>query len=89
MNIITLTNPLEISRLHFNIPTQVLFRHEEDVEGEYSAGIAHNTDIICLCCGGIIPLDEVEYLRYCPDEWVDLSWDVWKELCEDKKERLY
>ena len=48
----------------FDRPTQVAFYNVED--GCYDAGIAEGDHIICLSCGGVLPiqdlLDEVEEL---------------------------
>ena len=67
----------------FDRPTQVAFYNIDN--NNYDAGIAEGDRIICLCCGGIIPiqelLDEVE--ENAPEikkpiielSWVDLTYD--------------
>lgn len=65
----------------YGTPTQVKFRQEkeimEDNGKDWFAGIAYGTEIICGCCGGIIPLDECE-------EVIDLSWiDIAQEIQGD------
>ena len=68
----------------FDRPTQVAFYNIED--GCYDAGIADGDHIICLCCGGIIPiqelLDEVEEIA--PEvkkPIIELSWYSLREEC--------
>ena len=75
MKPIVLTNQSEIARLHFNVPTLCFFRHEYDCN--IGVGILLDNNIICTCCGGIIPLDEVDYLKYMPDDWIDLSSELY------------
>ena len=43
--------------MNFERPTQVAFYNVEDKC--YDAGIAYGDEIICLCCGGAIPIDEL------------------------------
>ena len=68
----------------FDRPTQVAFYNVEDKC--YDAGIADGDRIICLCCGGIIPiqelLDEVEEVA--PEikkPIIELSWCSLREEC--------
>ena len=71
-NAVTITNPAIISRLHFAAPTLCCFRRED--EDDINVGIALDTAVICLCCGGINPLDEIDYLKYsADDEWPDIA----------------
>ena len=56
--------------LYFDRPTQVAFCDEE---GTWKFGIAYCGEIICGCCGAVIPLNlfkegQVEELR-----WQDIS----------------
>lgn len=68
----------------FDRPAQVAFYNVEDKC--YDAGIADGDRIICLCCGGIIPiqdlLDEVEEVA--PEikkPIIELSWCNLREEC--------
>ena len=68
----------------FDRPTQVAFYNVEDKC--YDAGIADGDRIICLCCGGIILiqdlLDEVEEVA--PEikkPIIELSWCSLREEC--------
>lgn len=40
---------------YYDIPKQVFFRTEGD---DFTTGIAYKNEIICLCCGGITPIDD-------------------------------
>lgn len=72
----------------FDRPTQVAFYNIDN--NNYDAGIAEGDRIICLCCGGIIPiqelLDEVE--ENAPEikkpiielSWVDLTYECLGDL---------
>lgn len=71
-------NPQEIARLHFDVPTMVKFIRED--ETEILTGIAYNHEIICLCCGGVSPLDEVIAISYNPEVWVDCSRGLQEKL---------
>lgn len=51
----------------FDAPTQV---HFLAYGKEWCYGIAYNDEIICACCGGTFPLDEVSNITTL--EWVDL-----------------
>lgn len=61
---------IEIGKLNFATPVVCLFSDSEDEPVE---GIAYGKEIICLDCGGIIPLDECFYLSYYYD-------DVWPTI---------
>lgn len=54
---------------NFDMPTMVRFVDEE--KNEYD-GIAYNQEIICLCCGSVIPLEEVEILVELPG-WISIE----------------
>lgn len=54
---------------NFDMPTMVRFVDEE--KNEYN-GIAYNQEIICLCCGSVIPLEEVEILVELPG-WISIE----------------
>lgn len=43
--------------MNFERPTQVAFYNIEN--DCYDAGIAYGDEIICLCCGGIISIEEL------------------------------
>ena len=68
----------------FDRPTQVAFYNVEDKC--YDAGIAEGDRIICLCCGGVLPiqdlLDEVEEVA--PEvkkPIIELYWSSLREEC--------
>lgn len=60
---------------YFEIPTQVLFRQDEETMREngahWFAGIAYRDEIICGCCGGIVEIEEVEQIKPLP--WVYIN----------------
>lgn len=70
---------------YFQIPTQVKFW---DVDGDhYVGGIAYHDYIICGCCGGLIPIQEV--FEFTPeevtpiiamDDWTDISFCIANEI---------
>lgn len=67
MDNITLNEKNEISC--FNVPTQIKFW---DCEGhQYLGAIGNNDYIICGCCGGTIPLEDL-YEDYNSGEYDDL-----------------
>lgn len=45
---------------NYNCPTCVIFQDEEK---NSCLGIAYNSEIICLECGSIVPLDEVIIIK--------------------------
>ena len=57
---------------NFDRPTQVKFADPDNV-GEFCYGIAYNDEIICACCGGVFPIDEIDgpIIEYA--DWVDFS----------------
>lgn len=62
-------------RQHFENPTQVLFKQDEETMCEngveWFAGIAYHDEIICGCCGGIVEVSETELIQTLP--WVNIS----------------
>ena len=60
---------------YFEVPTQVLFRQDEETMREngarWFAGIAYHDEIICGCCGGIVEIEEVEQIQSLP--WIYIS----------------
>ena len=42
---------------------------------QYNSGIAYCGEIICGCCGGIVSLDEVYYLRVY-ENWINLDREI-------------
>ena len=65
-------------------PTQVAFYNVEDKC--YDAGIAYGDRIICLCCGGIIPVDELleevaEAASWVKKPIIELSWCNLRDEC--------
>ena len=70
--------------MNFERPTQVAFYNVEDKC--YDAGIAYGDEIICLCCGGIIPIDELlqeveEEAPYVHAVIIPLSWESLRAEC--------
>ena len=48
----------EVGRIvNFNVPMQVKFLDEAD--DFYHSGIGYNDFVICACCGGTIPINEI------------------------------
>ena len=60
---------------YFEIPTQVLFKQDEETMREngvkWFAGIAYHDEIICGCCGSIVEVSETELIQPLP--WVNIS----------------
>ncbi len=70
--------------MNFERPMQVAFYNVEDKC--YDAGIAYGDEIICMCCGGIIPIDELleEVAEIAPEvkaPVIQLSWENLREEC--------
>ena len=68
----------------FNRPTQVAFYNIDDKC--YNAGIADGDRIICLCCGGVIPIQELlkeveEVVPEIKKPIIELSWCSLREEC--------
>lgn len=63
----------------FDIPTQVHFFWHDDGDNSIRVigGIAYGNNIICGCCGGIIPLDDENVIDVVPYEsWIDISESI-------------
>lgn len=54
---------------NFDVPMQVTFKSEND--HEWHGGIGYNDVIICGCCGGIVPLDELEDVQVF--DWINIE----------------
>ena len=68
---------------YYETPTQVKFLDYDNME--WCGGIAYKNEIICLCCGGVVDIED--YLENCEDclpnmdvnpivpfsKWVNLS----------------
>lgn len=80
---IVLNNPNHIRRLHFNTPVQVFFHHDIENNECIDVGFAYGTDVICACCGGVVPLDEIDYLEYNPEVWCNLEIELECDLREE------
>ena len=78
--IITLNDSNTIAKLRFNYPQQVIFHAECDDEGELSVGIAYGKEVICMCCGAVVPLDEVDFLKYNPEMWCSVDYELMDNL---------
>lgn len=64
---------------YYDRPTQVIFIEEDNLmqgpkEVRWDTGIAYGDSVICNCCGGVIPLDEIAYI-FEFDEWYDYGRD--------------
>lgn len=83
----------------YDRPQQVLFIDEGCIDGgsEYDVwvneGIAFEDKIICLCCGSIVELDDVIWMKEI--SWVDLSevhtlnhYDLSEETKEEAAEAV-
>lgn len=74
-----------MNNFYYSLPTQVKFW---DVDGDhYVGGIAYQDLIICGCCGGLIPIQDV--YEFTPeevtpiiaaDDWTDLSFCIANEI---------
>ena len=70
--------------MNFERPTQVAFYNVED--RCYDAGIAYGDEIICMCCGGVIPINELLEEVAEVDPWVKaviipLAWENLRDEC--------
>ena len=43
-------------KMYFDEPMQIIWYDEED---NRQCGIAYKDEIICACCGGVVPIEEV------------------------------
>lgn len=75
-NTVKLTSRKEIMGYDFGCPKQVLFREEDKSAREWNAGIAWGEMVICGCCGGTIPLDEIEEMEVFESGWVGLEAEI-------------
>lgn len=66
-------------KAYFDIPTQVKWKNPDfdetnESDTEYFGGIAYKDEIICVCCGGTIPISEVdEIIEF---DWINLSDEI-------------
>lgn len=66
-------------KAYFDIPTQVKWKNPDfdetnESDSEYFGGIAYKDEIICACCGGTIPVSEVdEIIEF---DWINLSDEI-------------
>lgn len=63
----------------FDIPMQVMFLWHDNGDNSIRAigGIAYGDNIICGCCGGIIPLDDEDVIDVIPyKSWIDISESI-------------
>ena len=47
-----------------------------------SAGIAYGKEIVCMCCGAVVSLDDVDFLQYNPEVWCNEGDELLKDLRE-------
>lgn len=78
--VITLRDRHTISKLNFSTPVQTIFHHEYDDPNDLCGGIAYGTEVICMCCGSVMPLDEIDFLQYDPEVWCNESDKVRNDL---------
>ena len=73
----------EESIINFEHPTQVAFYNVEN--RYYDAGIAYGDEIICMCCGEIIPINKLlkKVVEVEPRVKAVIIPLVWKNLCEE------
>ena len=70
------------SNKYYDQPTQVMFRERQDSEVYTLGGIAYQDYIICLDCGGVIPLSDIDYsLGFKELSWISVS----DEMLGDEK----
>lgn len=74
IKMVNLTSRKEIMTYDFSCPKQVFFATEDL---DRCAGIAWGEMVICGCCGGTIPFDEILSMNVIEDYWIDL--DVYLE----------
>ena len=56
-------------------------------EGEFKHGIAFNGEVICACCGGVVPLEEIyEAAEDFEIENPIIEIPYWPPLYEDEEE---
>ena len=68
--------------VYYDNPTQVKFYDPEN--DDYCAGIAYCGEIICLCCGAVLMIDDfIEEIRenYDVEPIIDLPWVSLNEEC--------
>ena len=66
---------------HFDSPTQVVFW---DVDGDHwIGGIAYGDVVICGCCGGVIPIEEI--IEFAPADIVEpiCAYGNWCDISDD------
>ena len=68
--------------VNFNVPMQVKFLDED---GRLRAGIGYNDYVICACCGGVIPLDEIYEAgaTYADGQELITPYEDWYDLTDE------
>ena len=66
----------------FDTPTMVKF-HTADDEHPFG-GIAFGSQIICGCCGGIVPFEDCDYIETLP--WIPISDEILGDYNEDPRD---
>ena len=74
-DVVVYDDSIEIGKLNFAVPTICSFKSEgEEPNDDPSYGIAYHKEIICLCCGAAMPLDEIVFMAYNTDDaWSDIA----------------
>ena len=63
---------------YFEVPTQVRYYDE----GAYGTGIAYRDEVICACCGGVTPLEEI--YEFADEDGVQAIYEytTWENITE-------
>lgn len=62
-----------MKRNSYDMPTQVLFREDDD-DSRWIGGIAFGNVVICGECGGTIELEDIADIKEL--SWVDISEEI-------------
>ena len=84
-NVMTLNDSRIISKLKFTYPQQVLFHLDFDEDNEFNSGLAYGKEVICMCCGAVNSLDDIDFLQYDPQIWCNVD----DELMEGLQKEFY
>ena len=62
-------------KLYFEVPTQVAFWEDN----HYIGGVAYGDEIICVCCGGVVSIEEV--YEFAPEGIEPIvAYDIWRDV---------
>ena len=70
---------------YYDRPTQVMFKDSRELK-EPLGGIAYGDEIICMCCGGIVSIEEIYECggAIIPLAWINLSEEVMGDVVWDE-----